>query len=258
MDLYSFAPIAAILDFAYSFVQSLSQLLAPLAGSASAAAAIVVLTLLVRTVLIPVGISQGRAERGRRRIAPKLAALQERYKRKPELLATKMRELYAAEKTSPFAGFLPVLAQAPVLSIVYGLFILPQINGHANGLLTETLGGVPLGMSLVRLVGGGEAWPSVLVFLALLALVAGVAAISRLVMLRTATPPAANAPAFQARLTGILSWMPFITVIFASFVPLAATIYLATTTTWTLVERAIVRRALGGGTASVPTIAVGT
>jgi YidC/Oxa1 family membrane protein insertase len=51
----------------------------------------------------------------------------------------------------------------------------------------------------------------------------------------------------------ILSWAPYLTVVFAAFVPLAATLYLAVTTTWTQVERAILRRRYlpgVGGTAS--------
>jgi YidC/Oxa1 family membrane protein insertase len=49
------------------------------------------------------------------------------------------------------------------------------------------------------------------------------------------------------RMSGPLSWLPFITVVFATIVPLAATIYLAVTTAWTLVERVILRRMLSRG-----------
>jgi hypothetical protein len=38
---------------------------------------------------------------------------------------------------------------------------------------------------------------------------------------------------------------PFITVIFAALVPLAAGLYLLTSTTWTLAERAVLRRFAG-------------
>jgi YidC/Oxa1 family membrane protein insertase len=41
-----------------------------------------------------------------------------------------------------------------------------------------------------------------------------------------------------------LSWLPFITVVFAAVVPLAATIYLSVTTAWTLAERVILRRVM--------------
>ena len=44
-----------------------------------------------------------------------------------------------------------------------------------------------------------------------------------------------------------LSWMPFLTVAFAAFVPLAAALYLAVSTAWTLVERGAIRRVLTRG-----------
>ena len=48
----------------------------------------------------------------------------------------------------------------------------------------------------------------------------------------------------QQRLVEVLSFLPFLTVVFAAFVPLAATLYLAVSTTWTLVERSLMRRAI--------------
>lgn len=242
MDIYSFAPVAIVLDFAYFLVSSLADLLSPLAGSLSTAAAIVAITLIVRTVLIPVGRSQVRAEFTRRRLAPKLKELQQRYKKNPELLQQKTMELYTAEKASPLAGCLPTLLQAPVISTVYGLFILQGINGHPNALLAEQIFGVQLGTPLLGFLGTGSAWPGVLVYVVLLCVIAAVAWLSRRAALRNAPPPADGLPAGMQNLTGILSWIPFITVIFAAVVPLAATLYLAVTTSWTLVERTLLRR----------------
>jgi len=246
VDIYSFAPIAAVLDAAYSVVTGLQHLLDPLAGSASAALAIVLITLALRLLLIPVGRSQVRAEFTRRRLAPRLQELQKKYKKNPELLQKKMMELYTSEKASPLAGFLPTLAQAPVLSVVYGLFILPTVNGHANGLLTEQLFGVPLGTSLAHLVSTGAFGLDMLVYAGLLLVIAVVAFASRRVALAFNKPADDAAPA-MARVNSALSWLPFITVVFASFVPLAATLYLTVTTTWTLVERQVLRRRLAPG-----------
>ncbi|GAB3617322.1 hypothetical protein GCM10027416_18790 [Okibacterium endophyticum] len=246
MDIYSFAPIAAILDVAYSLVTSLASLVTPFAGAFATVLAIVIITLAVRSMLIPVGWAQVKAETTRRRLAPKLQELQRRYKTKPELLQRKTMELYAAEKASPFAGCLPTLLQAPIVSVVYALFILATINGHPNGLLTELLFGVPLGSSLLGFLGAGQVWPGVLVYLALLVIVGVVAWVSRRHASRLAMPVADGAPGGMAGLMGILSWMPFITVVFAAIVPLAATVYLTVTTSWTLIERATMRRVVAG------------
>lgn len=248
MDPFTFAPIALLLDAVYGLVEGIATLVSPFAGPLAAALAVVVLTLLVRAALIPVGASQVKAEWARRRIAPKLQAIQKKYKKNPELLQKKTMALYKAENVSPFAGFLPLLLQAPVVSLVYALFIHTSINGHPNTLLEETVGGVSLGTSFVSAVGDGM-WPGVLVFIALFGVIAVTAWLSRRVALRLALPTAAS-----ATLLRVLSWLPFITVVFAAVVPLAATLYLTTTTVWTLVERAIMRRRYWGelgGTATV-------
>ena len=237
MDLFAFPPIAALLQFVYSLVSGLTALVTPLAGSAAAALAIVVLTLIVRALLIPVSVSQVKAEWHRRRLAPKLKALQERYKKKPELLQEKTMALYKAENVSPFAGFLPTLLQAPVVSLVYALFLHQTIAGEPNTLLAAHLGPATLGSSVFT-----AGWPGVLVFLALFAAMAVVAWLSRRTALRLALP-GADATALLPR---ILSWLPFLSVVFAAFVPLAAALYLATTTAWTLVERALLRRRYWG------------
>lgn len=237
MDLFAFPPIAALLQFVYSLVSGLTALVTPLAGSAAAALAIVVLTLIVRALLIPVSVSQVKAEWHRRRLAPKLKALQDKYKKKPELLQQKTMALYKAENVSPFAGFLPTLLQAPVVSLVYALFLHQSIGGEPNTLLAAHLGPATLGSSVFT-----AGWPGMLVFLALFAAMAVVAWLSRRTALRLALP-GADATALLPR---ILSWLPFLSVVFAAFVPLAAALYLATTTAWTLVERALLRRRYWG------------
>lgn len=248
MDIFAAGPIAGILDAVYQFVTFLSQFLTPIAGTAGAALAVVLLTILVRTLLIPVGVSQVRAEFTRRRLAPRLAELQRTHGRDRETLQRKTMELYAQEKASPFAGCLPLLLQAPVLSLVYALFLHSNINEHANALLSRQLFSVPLGTSFIHVLGsGGATLGTSLVFLGFLAAIAAVTAVSRTVLSATPTQGAAT----PNPMTRVLSYLPFITVVFAAFVPLAAVLYLLTTTSWTVVERSTIRRLLsdesGGG-----------
>ena len=163
MDLYAFPPIAALLDGAHAVLMGLAGLLEPLIGVSSAAAAIVLVTILVRTALIPVGVSQAKAERMRARLAPQLADLRRRHGTDPERLQRETMALYAAEGTSPFAGCLPLLIQAPIVGVIYALFILPTIAGHPNALLEQTFLGVPLGSSLAGSLASGTLAPGELV-----------------------------------------------------------------------------------------------
>jgi YidC/Oxa1 family membrane protein insertase len=130
-----------------------------------------------------------------------------------------------------------------VLGILYTLFVHPTIAGHPNELLTEELFGVPLGTSLVGAIAAGAATPATFaVFGALIAIIVVVAEITRRAF-RVPIDDSADAPplagATAARMIGVLQ---FATAAFAMFVPLAATLYLTTTVTWTLAQRVVLRR----------------
>lgn len=241
MDIFAFPPLTALLDAAYGALAGLAALLEPLAGASAAALAVVLVTLLVRALLIPVGFSQARAEQTRARLAPRLRELQRRHKKNPERLQKEMLELYRSENTSPFAGMLPVLAQAPVVGLLYTLFIRPEIAGHPNDLLTHDLFGAPLGTSLVSSVFGGTASPATLmVFGVLIVIMLVVADITRRVF--TPAPVEGDSPLNSPTMLRITSALHYLTAVFAVFVPLAAALYLTVTVVWTLVQRALLRR----------------
>ena len=237
MDFFAFPPIAAILDLAYSGLLGLSTLLSPLTD-ASAALAIVIVTLLVRAALIPAGISQARAEQMRARLAPRLRELQKRYAKSPERLQRETMQLYRDENASPFAGCLPVLIQAPIVGVLYAIFLHPTIAGHPNELLTQTLFGVPLGSSLAGTIAAGAMDAATLaVFAVLVLLIAAVGEATRR-LLRPEPAAAAGSP-IPVALLGVLQ---FATAVVALFVPLAAGLYLLVTVTWTLGQRLVLRR----------------
>jgi len=263
MDIYAFGPIAAVLDVAYAVLHNLTLFLTPLDAANAAALAVIVLTLLVRLVLIPVGVSQARAQQVRQRLAPRLADLRRRFGSNPERLQRETMALYAAENASPLAGCLPLLVQAPVLSIVYGLFVLGTINGHDNELLAGGLFGSPLGTSILGGWGAGPTPVDLVVSGVLLAVLLVAQLLSRRLMLAqgaaaagltaqaapasaASAPPAAAAlsPAVQATMTRALSWLPLISVVFAVFVPLAAAVYLTVSALWSVCERALLWRLL--------------
>jgi YidC/Oxa1 family membrane protein insertase len=241
MNPFDFPPIAAALDAAYSLLTGLAGALAAIAPSWGAVLAIVLTTLAVRTVLIPIGVTQVRAQLSRARLAPALAALQRRYRKTPERLQRETLALYKREGVSPFAGMLPALAQIPLVSLVYALFTLPVVGGHANELLAQTMLGVALQDSWMSVLASSTAWPSALVGLGILLILAVVAWFSRRQVLRTSPPATEPRLASVAKFGASLS---FITVVIGAFIPLAAAVYLVVSTAWTLGERAVVRRVL--------------
>ncbi len=242
MDPFALPPFAALLELAHTSVVGLTGLVAPIAGESSAALAVVLFTGLVRLALVPVGASQVRAEFVRRRLAPELADLRRRYRSDPRTLQEKSLALYRREKASPVAGILPTLAQLPVISTVYALFVHPIVAGHSNVLLSASLLGAPLGDSIVGGIVAGPALPVLALFAGVLVCVSLAAGMTRRASMRFAATSGLPDAARTQAITAALSWLPFVTVIVASIVPLAAALYLATSTWWTVAERAVLRR----------------
>ncbi len=227
-----FSPLAALLS-------QLADGLEPLFGGSATAAAIIAFTLCVRLALHPLARAAARGERTRARLAPHVAELNARYQSDPQRMQRALTELYAKEGVSPVAGCLPTLLQLPVFAVMYHLF-----SGSGGALRQHALAGAPLGGHWLEAVRAGGAFGSqALVYLAVFAVIAAVAAWTYRRARRTAAQaaplPAAPGAAGLAKFLPLLS---FGTLITAALLPLATGLYLATTTTWTAVERALLQR----------------
>jgi len=245
-------------DAAYHLVSGFTSFLTPALGGAAAVAAIVLFTVATRLILMPLSLRGLRGQAAAARLAPQLQALRKRYAKQPERLQREMASLYKREGTSMFAGFTPFLLQWPLLSVIYLLFRSTQIGGKPNALLTRDLFGVPLGSHWLD--GAGPLSLHGLVFLGVFALLAGLCWLSvRLGQLMSApqvgtdgAPQASTDGAKQAGTDGakqagtdganvpggaLIRLLPYLTVVVAAFVPLAAGIYLLVSTGWALAER---------------------
>ncbi|MER6215727.1 YidC/Oxa1 family membrane protein insertase [Streptomyces sp. NPDC001674] len=201
-------------------VVQLGRLLEPVLAESATAAAIVLFTLLVRLALFPLGRAAFRA-------------------------------------ATPVAGCLPMLLQLPVFYLMYRSF------SSGGELLGHRLFAAPLGARWTEaLEEGGVFGAQGAVFLGLFAAIAVVAAWSavrgrRAAAAAPAVPPvlpgakgagaAAAVPsaeqlAAMRKLGGVLPLLSFGTLITAAVVPLAAGLYLLTTTAWSVAERAWLQR----------------
>ncbi len=111
-----------------------------------------------------------------------------------------------------------------------------MIGGAHNALLGHDLFGAPLGGHWLS--GAGPFSAHGAVFAGLFLLLAGIGWVTAR-RTRALTAPIRGAGAVPAALTRVI---PYITVVFAAFLPLASGLYLATTTAWTLAERVVLRR----------------
>lgn len=255
--LFSTTVFGLPVDLACHLVGWIAVILAPLLGGLATVAAIIAFTMAIRLLLLPLSYfavrGSVRGESARARLQPRIAELQRRHAQDPQRLQRELGALYRAEGSGMFGGCLPLLVQLPFLSVMYRLFTAHSVGGAPNTLLRHRLLAAPLGSHWLAGAGPlsaqGAVFAGLFVLLAVVALLAARAA-------RRAAPavppvqPAAGQPAAGrpgdvpgGRAAGVVTWIvPFASLVTAAIVPLAAGLYLLTTTAWTLAERTLLRR----------------
>ncbi|MDH3036665.1 MULTISPECIES: YidC/Oxa1 family membrane protein insertase [unclassified Streptomyces] len=239
-----------------SLVEQLADLLRPLFGLSAAAAAIIAFTALVRLLVHPLSRAAARGQKARAALQPRIAELRRKHGKNPEKLQKAVMELHAEEKVSPLSGCLPSLLQLPAFFLLYHLFSSGSIGGEPNALLTHQLLDAPLGGRWAdALADGGAFGGAGVVYLGLFAVVAVVAYFSYRLSRRmteasaaTAGTPGAGADPQvpgAAAMGGVMKVMPFMsffTLVTVAVVPLAAALYMVTSTTWSVIERSVLYR----------------
>ncbi len=97
-------------------------LLTPLLGKDSGwnwALSIAGLTIVIRTLLIPLFVKQIRSSRNMQLLQPKMKELQKKHGHDREKLGQEMMKLYKETGTNPFASCLPLLLQSPVFIALF-------------------------------------------------------------------------------------------------------------------------------------------
>ncbi|MFF7737291.1 membrane protein insertase YidC [Streptomyces sp. NPDC007984] len=232
-----------------TLVEHLADLLQPLFGASAAAAAIVLFTALVRLLVHPLSQAAARGQKARTALQPKIAELRKRHGKDPEKLQKAVLELHAEEKVSPLAGCLPGMLQIPAFFLLYHLFSSDTIGGEANALLGHRLLAAPLGERWTDALQDGVLGGAGLVYAVLFVIVGCVAAFGYRLSKRTmaANPPAQVAGGGEqlpglAAVSRVMPFMSFFTLVTVAVVPLAAALYVVTSTTWSAVERAVLYR----------------
>lgn len=84
--------------------------------------AIILLTIVIKMVLYPLTVKQVKSMKAMQDIAPKMKALQEKYKDNKEKLNREIATLYKDAGVNPLAGCLPLIIQMPFfIAIFYAL-----------------------------------------------------------------------------------------------------------------------------------------
>jgi YidC/Oxa1 family membrane protein insertase len=253
-----FALFGACVAVAYHLVSGLARIIAPLAGGLAPVLAIIACTVAVRLLLMPLSYYSLRGQASQARLLPRVRELQQRHTGHPDRLQRELSLLYKEEGTGRLGGCLPALLQLPFFSVLYRLLESRTIDGRPNSLLSHDLLGAPLGSHWLGAPGAVSGQG--VVFLGLFALLAVVGWLSARSARRftaaaaaqsakgssaakgssSASPAGASQPGGVAGL--LTRALPYTTVAVAAVVPLAAGLYLLTSSAWAAAERRLLRR----------------
>jgi YidC/Oxa1 family membrane protein insertase len=224
-------PLAALLDFLHDNL------------ALSYGWAIVVLTVLVRTALLPLVIKQYRSMRQMQAVAPQLKELQRKHKGDRAKTQEELMKFYRENDINPFASCLPLVAQLPIFIALY--YVLRAFSEEAQG-------GADLSfmwlISDVSVDFQELGWWSVVPLLLIYGLTQ---------LLSTELSATPNMPESQRRM---MRFLPIVIVVFVVNFPVPAglVLYWMATNLWTCGQQLVMRHRIGLHLAEVePSTATG-
>ena len=88
---------------------------------------IIILTILIRVVLLPLGVKQIKSMQAMQAIQPKVKEIQKKYKTNKTKAQEETMKLYRESGVNPLGGCLPLLLQFPILISMYAVIRPPQV-----------------------------------------------------------------------------------------------------------------------------------
>ncbi len=207
---------------------------------------IVLLTICVRTVLIPLTVKQFHSMQKMQMLAPEMKALQAKYKEDKERQQQEMMRFYKENGVNPLGSCLPLAAQLPVFISLYYMLrtslrvdICPAIQrAHNHGVLS-TAHTVPCGPH------GGASF----LFIPDLTNKATGAVLVVLIVLYVGTQLASSmmmaSPTMDPTQRKLMMALPLVFVLFVIRFPAGVLVYWITTNMWTMGQQYIIKRRIG-------------
>ncbi len=210
---------------------------------------IIALTIVVRTVLIPLTLKQFKSMQALQRLAPEIKALQEKYKDDKQRQQQEMMKFYQENKVNPFGSCLPLVLQLPVFfSLFYMLRkdLKIDICGPENVIqaVADKAGKTITSIGCDQVKQGSATFGFIpdltdhatgAVLVTLLVLYVGSQLLSSVLMAVTA----------DKNQRFIMIALPFVFVPFVQSFPAGLLVYWITTNLWTVGQQYLIRRSAG-------------
>ena len=214
------------------------------------ALAIVCLTLVVRTLMIPLFVKQINSARAMQLLQPKLRDLQKKYGHDRNRLAQESQKLYAEEGINPLASCFPMLLQMPVF---WALFRVLQgvADNQVRGYWFQTSPDLVASLQGADLFGArlaGRIFPldpfgaTQILGIVLIAVLVITLFLTQLQLMRKNMPPEAlSGPMAQSQKV-MLYIFPIMYAASSAVLPLGVLVYWSASNVWTMAQQGLLIR----------------
>ncbi len=212
---------------------------------------IVLLTVVIRTALIPLFVKQINSSRNMQLLQPKVKELNEKWGHDRERLGRETMKLYKEEGVNPMASCTPLLLQMPIFIALFSVLNsvsratdVTHVVGHffqqdyslVQSLQHATIFGASIAATFMPFTTIG---PIQVVALSLIVLMTVVLFITQLQLLRKNMPPEALTGPMAQQQKMMLYLFPAIYAIGGVSIPIGVLIYWLTTNLWTMGQQYI-------------------
>ena len=226
---------------------------APLFGADSGVSwtlAIVTLTLVVRTLMIPLFVKQVNSSRAMQILQPRIRELQKKYGSNRERLSREMQKIYAEEGVNPMASCFPLLLQMPVF---WALFRVLQgvADDQIRGYWFQTSPDLVASLQDADLFGAklaGRIFPinsfgaTQILGIVLIALLVITLFLTQLQLMRKNMPPdALSGPMAQSQKV-MLYIFPIMYAASSAVLPIGVLVYWSASNIWTMGQQGLLIR----------------
>jgi YidC/Oxa1 family membrane protein insertase len=191
----------------------------------SAGLAVIVFTVIVKTIMLPLTIKATRSSRSMQELQPKIKELQKKYKNDRQMLSQETMKLYGQYGVNPMAGCLPILIQMPIF---FGLYraILHLSNNNTGFEISEYWSG---GFMWLDNLATADPWH-------VLPVLAGIFQFVQTKMIRPANQGPISDPQ-QRMMNSIMNFLPITVVLFGWTFASGPVLYWVTQSVYSVVQQ---------------------
>lgn len=201
--------------------------------TASAGIAIILFTIIVRTVMLPLSFQQVKSQRAMMELQPRLKELQRRHGGDRQRIAQEQMRLYREAGVNPVAGCLPLVLQMPIWIALYSALI--NLSNNVDAFKTSFLWIPNLAAPSTPVPENPATWT-----LLILPILAGATqwVVQRMSVMPTADPQ-------QQQMNRMMEFMPIMFFVFSLQVGAGLALYWVVSNIYTIVQQRVM---VGWGT----------